>query len=338
MLLPYRVKNPPKRFPYATLTLIVLNVILYLCTTDGLSISEEMGKAWGFAWGKTPLYNMFTSMFLHGDPFHLFGNMLFLWIFGGPVEDRLGVGKYLAMYFLAGVSGAMLQVVLDFAVAGEGCYCIGASGAIMGVLGAYWYLFPWSTVCVFYFIWFGIRVWAGSFDLEAIWVILVYFAADLFKGIFFGSFGVDSSIAHFAHVGGVFGGLLFCYALRAKRDTEAMSRARASQADMKDISLLPLDALETMLEEDPTNPEVIRAFIPAAINMRKTEQIDEVMANAGPTLIDKDPDIVAYYLVMRLCDALVDGGALAPVAAAWLPNGLFLLGVGWSMLRRGRAP
>ena len=303
MLLPYRVKNPVKRFPIATCVLIGMNVLIYACTTDSLiSIRDEMLLGYGFAMGDTPVVSILTSMFLHADPFHLLGNMLFLWIFGPPVEDRLRNPRYLALYLAAGIAGALLHGGLEHVMGGgvspdfdaEDAYgitpLIGASGCIMGVLGAYWYLFPWSTVCVFY--WLGLFA-RGVFEVAALWVIGIYLLLDLAQGLLSGA---GAGVAYFAHVGGGAAGILLCLALRAKRDTGELSEAKAIQADAADLSQMPLHALQAISAEDPGNPRVIRAIIGAALRQHQGGAVAQAMVQAGPTLIDKDPALVAHYL------------------------------------------
>lgn len=295
LLLPYRVKNPTKHFPIATLSIIAINVVIFgLTCGDGLQIRESVLKSYAFALGTSPVLNFFTAAFLHADPIHLIGNMLFFWVFGPPVEDRLGVPRFLALYLVAGLCGDVLQAVLDLAMAGHAAPTIGASGCIMGVLGAYWYLFSWSTVCVFYWLgWF----WHGVWEVQALWIIGLYLLLDLGEGLLFGAMSISSGVANFAHVGGGVGGALLCLAMRAKRDTEAVSDAKAMHADMKDLSLVPLHALRTMLEEDPQNGEILRAMIAPAMRQHNDGAIDAAFAGAGTSLIDADPALVAYYLI-----------------------------------------
>ena len=91
--------------------------------------------------------SVFTSMFVHGGLAHLVGNLLFLWIFGDNVEDRLGHGRFLAFYFLCGVIAALAQLVLD---PDSTVPMVGASGAIAGVMGAYLVLYPRSRVLMLF--------------------------------------------------------------------------------------------------------------------------------------------------------------------------------------------
>lgn len=295
MLIPYRVKNPTKRFPIATVSLIAINVIVYLLTIgDYLQIREDVVNNYAFALGVSPLWRSITAMFLHGDPFHLLGNMLFFWVFGPPVEDRLGIPKFLALYFATGFAGDFLQAAIDMAVVGHVRPGIGASGCIMGVLGAYWYLFSWSTVCVFYWIyWF----WHGVWEVQALWIIGLYFLLDLGEGILFGTTKMSGGVANFAHVGGSFCGALLCFILRIKRDTEVVSEAKAIQAETKDLSLVPLYALQSMLEDDPRDPNLLRAIVAPAMREGNSAAVDKAFSLAGPELIEIDAGLVAYYLL-----------------------------------------
>lgn len=295
MLIPYRVKNPPKRFPYATLGLIVINVIVYMCTTESfMAISRPVADRYAYAFGVSPVLSFFTAAFLHADIFHILGNMLFLWVFGPSVEDRLGIPKYLALYFITGFVGAMCQGGLDMALHGRIMPVIGASGCIMGIIGAYWFLFTWSTVCVAYFFWIFVYIRYGVWEVKAIWIIGLYVLMDVWNGLS----GFGGGVANFAHVGGAIAGALLCLALRAKRDSEALSDARAIHADFKDLDNMPFHALQTMLEEDPHNLELLRAMFGPAVKLGQQAAIDRAMEAFGPQLVTQDPRLVAHYLTI----------------------------------------
>lgn len=298
MFFPYRVKNPPKRFPVVTLSLIALNVIVYSFTTEHyLWIREDVVNAYAFQLWKSPFINTFTSAFLHMDILHLLGNMWFLWVFGPAVEDRLGIPKFLLVYFATGVMGDVTQALLDVAFLGANQPVIGASACIFGVAGAYLYAFPWSTVCVFYFIWFIVRVWTGVWEVAALWVIGAYMALDLWDGLVSGATHASGGVASFAHVGAGVGGLLISLLLRVKRDTEALSEARAVHADTKDLDNMPFYALERMLEAEPDNLDVLRAIVGPAIRQRQSQVVVDAIARMSWPLIEKDPYVVYSYLM-----------------------------------------
>ncbi len=294
MLLPYKVKNPVKNLPIATLAMIAVNVIVYMATTNGLiEIRDDVVGSYAFTLGNSPFITIFTAFFLHADIFHIAGNMLFLWIFGPPVEDRLGIPKFLGIYFVTGIVGSLLQAAIDGMFSGVMHPIIGASGCIMGIIGAYWYIFPWSTVCVFYWIfWF----WHGVWEISAAWVIGIYMLMNLFDGLFAGTTG-NGGVANFAHIGGAVAGALICLAIHAKKDTAAMSDAKAIQAETKNLYNTPLYALQTMIAEDPGNPDVLRAMLAPSIKFNQQPALDEAMSKAGPVMINKDPRLVASYLL-----------------------------------------
>lgn len=156
-MLPIRDNVPSRRFPVATLGIIGLNVVFFLWELQmsprrlerafaELAIIParysipEIARA--FSPGEQIL-PFFSSMFLHGGWLHLIGNMWTLWIFGDNVEDRLGRGKYLVFYLASGVVAALLHIYTNL---GSQLPTIGASGAIAGVMGAYFRFYPHARV------------------------------------------------------------------------------------------------------------------------------------------------------------------------------------------------
>ncbi len=146
------------------------------------------------------VFTIFTSMFIHGGFMHLAGNMMFLWVFGDNIEDRLGHVKYLVFYLLAGVAATLSQWVID---TDSIVPLIGASGAISGVLGAYLMIYPYNKVkalIIFYLI--------TVVEMRAMWLLGAWFIWQLIQGSL--SFGLaDSvSVAFFAHIGGFVAGMV----------------------------------------------------------------------------------------------------------------------------------
>ena len=149
------------------------------------------------------LYPLVTSMFVHAGVFHIFGNMLFLFVFGHNVEDKFGHFGYLLFYLVAGIGGAMTQVYLSVLSGPPDLFIpsVGASAAISGVLGAYLLFFPRARVVslVVYFI----------LPIRAFWFILGWFFLQLlYLELIFSSAGVNSGVAYGAHVGGFIVGLV----------------------------------------------------------------------------------------------------------------------------------
>jgi membrane associated rhomboid family serine protease len=144
---------------------------------------------------------LLTSMFMHGGILHIAGNMLFLWVFGNNIEDRLGRVKFLLFYLLAGLIAVYTQALIDTSSTAP---TIGASGAIAGVLGAYALLFPRARVLTLIFIIFFVTlVEIPALILLAVWFILQFVPA---LGQVAVETGGGEGVAYFAHVGGfVFG-------------------------------------------------------------------------------------------------------------------------------------
>src|SRR5687767_8841055 len=143
-MIPLRDVIPSRTAPGVTITLITLNVLVFVFQATLTDRAEEM---FIYGSGVIPMHfsivTVFTAMFVHGGLAHLIGNMLFLWIFGDNVEDRMGHGRFLLFYLLCGVAAALAQTGTqpDSITA-----MVGASGAIAGVMGAYFVLYPHSRI------------------------------------------------------------------------------------------------------------------------------------------------------------------------------------------------
>ncbi len=143
-MIPLRDVIPSRTTPYITVTIIVLNTIAWFFE---LSMGERQLTEFLYFYGVVPAAfswpTLITSMFLHGSWSHVIGNMWYLWIFGDNVEDRLGHGRFIVFYLLCGMAAAIGQIVMD---PSSELPTIGASGAIAGVMGAYFVLYPQSRV------------------------------------------------------------------------------------------------------------------------------------------------------------------------------------------------
>jgi membrane associated rhomboid family serine protease len=210
-MLPLRDMNPTRRFPIMTYALILINVLVFLwelhfspeqldATLKRLAVVPATASAHPFA--LATILNIIRSMFFHGGWGHLLGNMLYLYLFGDNVEDRLGWLVYLVLYFGSGFAATWAQIGID---PSSTIVLVGASGAIAGVLGSYFIFFPRVRVK-------GI-VPLGIFGLWTEWpawiVIGLWFLVQLFNGVT--SLGVTTSnggVAFFAHIGGFVFGLL----------------------------------------------------------------------------------------------------------------------------------
>jgi membrane associated rhomboid family serine protease len=168
-----------------------------------VAIGEQNPQAVPIPINEAPWWEtLFTSMFMHGGFLHIAGNMLFLWVFGNNIEDRLGRVKFLLFYLLAGLIAVYTQALIDPASTAP---TIGASGAIAGVLGAYALLFPKARVLTLIFIIFFVTlVEIPALILLAIWFLLQFVPA---LGQVAVETGGGQGVAYFAHVGGFLFGL-----------------------------------------------------------------------------------------------------------------------------------
>ena len=148
--------------------------------------------------------SVFTSMFLHSNPAHLFGNMLFLWIYGHNVEDAMGNGRFLCFYLLCGIVAVLAQSLPD---PNSAYPIIGASGAISGVLGAYLMLFPRANILTLVLLPFFFT----TLRVSAMLLLLLWFAIQLL-----GDFAVHGAagVAYRAHIGGFLAGMLLVAAFK----------------------------------------------------------------------------------------------------------------------------
>ncbi|MEM1618928.1 MAG: rhomboid family intramembrane serine protease [Desulfurococcaceae archaeon] len=202
-------KIPGRHRPFLTITLIALNVAIYFYTSGGLLVRTL--DYYVVNYGFKPVYllydaslalkTIFTSMFIHADLFHLFFNMLFLWVFGSRVEKLLGHTKFLLLYVLSGIMAVVFHTSFaPFAGFGAlGISAVGASGAISGLLGIYLLLLPRTrlAMCMFFFL---IPL---CFSLPAYVFIVFWFAQQVIYG-----YVVLGGVAYFAHVGGFVMGLV----------------------------------------------------------------------------------------------------------------------------------
>jgi len=204
-MLPIQDINPTRRFPIVNYALIAINVIVFV-TQLGMSeqqlnqvyLTQSVVPALASRAPFSPetLTDILRSMFFHAGWAHLLGNMLYLWIFGDNVEDRLGSIMYVVFYLICGFAAGYAQVLIDPT---SQIPLVGASGAIAGVLGGYIVLFP--NVKVRGLIIFG--YFARLTEIPALIVLGFWFVLQLFSGVM--SLGPDTAqggTAFFAHIGG----------------------------------------------------------------------------------------------------------------------------------------
>ena len=200
-MIPLRDVIPSRTTPVVTMALIALNVLVFV---HELTLSTPALRHFYFTAGLVPATfswtAVITSMFVHGGWIHIGGNLLTLWIFGDNVEDRMGHGRFLAFYLAAGTLAALGQTWADPAAMTP---IIGASGAIAGVMGAYFLLLPRSRILVLIFLFIFVDV----VEVPAIFFLGFWFLMQIFGGV--GQIGgaTGGGVAFWAHVIGFITGL-----------------------------------------------------------------------------------------------------------------------------------
>ncbi|MEQ1757610.1 MAG: rhomboid family intramembrane serine protease [Vicinamibacterales bacterium] len=187
-----------------TITLIAVNTLAFLFELSLGEGVESFIRDWGVVPAQFSIVTLFTSMFLHGGILHVGGNMLYLWIFGDNVEDRLGHGRFVAFYLACGVAAALGQTW----VSPESTIpMVGASGAIAGVMGAYFVLYPRSRIVTLVPLFIFIQI----IEIPAIFFLGIWFLMQFLSGV--GSIaatadGAGGGVAFWAHTAGFVAGLI----------------------------------------------------------------------------------------------------------------------------------
>jgi len=210
-LIPYKDDNPTHRFSYVTIGIIISNILIFLLEI----ISPPGMEKTVYAYGAVPQYiltfekfqpihpalTVFTAMFMHGGVFHLGGNMLYLWIFGNNIEDKLGHLRFIIFYIFCGITAAYSHALID---SHSLTPMIGASGAISGILGAYLLLFPRAGVYTLIFLGFFVQI----VKIPALIVIGFWAIVQFINGLVSTGLVKQGGVAWFAHIGGFLTGLL----------------------------------------------------------------------------------------------------------------------------------
>lgn len=235
LVLPIGDENPNIRKPYVNYTLIVINILIF-ALFNFRSDYYDIVRQFGYIPTEAVSYTYLTSLFLHASWGHLLGNMLFLYITGDNVEDKLGHFGYLIFYLFCGAAacyahGAIASPEL------KNIPTIGASGAISAVLGAYVLFFPKNKIKFFYFILIIIFPKWGFFRLTSFWAIGLWFLMQLF----YHASSNMSPVAYGAHIGGFIWGAVICGLLVLTGVIEAHWHVRHGGFE---------DPLEEMLYED----------------------------------------------------------------------------------------
>ncbi len=228
-MIPLRDNAAPRRLAPINIMLIAANIAVFAyelslgariavfveryalvpaAVTRALSSNSNTHRALG---ALAPLMTTVTSMFIHGGFWHIAGNMLYLFIFGAAVEYRMGAARYLMFYLAAGIAAAVATVWI---APGSSVPVIGASGAIAGVLGAYFILYPRGRILTI----LPIFIFVQFIEIPAFIYLLFWFAVQLYAGLEEGSrAGAMGGVAWWAHVGGFMFGVALAPMLAMNR-------------------------------------------------------------------------------------------------------------------------
>ncbi|HXM10589.1 MAG TPA: rhomboid family intramembrane serine protease [Terriglobales bacterium] len=210
-MIPLRDDQPTFSTPFVNYFLIALNIVIFLWEWSLGTQNHRALNSFLFQFGVVPhhmlavlsgqssdpivagILPLFTSMFLHGSFLHVAGNMLFLWIFGDNVEDHLGHFNYLVFYLLSGVAAAITHILLNL---NSRLPTVGASGAIAGVMGAYFILYPRARVLTWFFVFV---LWLPAWLVLGYWFLLQFVAVPEIAA---------TGVAVWAHLGGFAAGVI----------------------------------------------------------------------------------------------------------------------------------
>ncbi|MBW1992430.1 MAG: rhomboid family intramembrane serine protease [Deltaproteobacteria bacterium] len=210
-MIPLRDSIPSSRPPVVNYTIIGLNVVIFLFEVSLGPHLQEFVAALGFIPARflvhlrqgdlaASLLPLFTSMFLHGGWFHLIANMWSLYIFGDNVEDTFGHGRFLVFYLTCGLLAAFAQLV---SAPSSRVPMVGASGAIAGVMGAYFSLFPWARVLTLVPVFFFVVIEIPAYVFLGLWFLFQFMSGTATIGT-----AQVGGVAFWAHVGGFVAGFL----------------------------------------------------------------------------------------------------------------------------------
>ena len=210
IIVPLRDDEARRTFPFALLGILLANVAVFACEIFGAEDIQAFVDTYGFVpahiCSGVALFTFITSLFLHGGPLHLAGNMFYFWMFADNVEDEMGHVRFFLFYLAAGAFGGLLHLLVyrDSTVP-----AIGSSGAIAGVMGAYFVFFPRAHIRTL--------IICNVFDVPAVFYLGVWILLQSIHGGLAMLLGTTSGIGWFAHIGGFAFGVVCALALKTIR-------------------------------------------------------------------------------------------------------------------------
>ncbi len=201
LIIPYEVDVPFDRRPVAN-WLLIASILLVFGLQFAAALDGTGGAMQEYVLNGFTLKGLFGHMWLHGGIIHVAGNLIFLWVFGNAVCQKMGNLLYLPVYLFVGLSAAIVHVLFG------GGPAVGASGAINGIIAVYLIFYPIHDISCFWFLWLFWFIRFGTFTISGFWMILLWLAFDVF-GLVRGGGGV----AYLAHLGGFVAGVAIGFLL-----------------------------------------------------------------------------------------------------------------------------
>jgi membrane associated rhomboid family serine protease len=347
LLIPIGDENPKERVPYVNWALLAINIVVFFLAGFPQP-SESVLANYALYPSHPSAWTMLTSMFLHANILHLLGNMVFLWIFGDNVEDKLGHVLYILFYLACGYSADLLHLVTSSAA---DIPTIGASGAISGVIGAYVVMFPQARVKLFIWVYFFVNV----FLVRSVWWIGFWFLEQIVFGVADLN-GRGGGVAYWAHIGGFVAGVVVAAFWKfvlfpAKFATEAGGVRQAAPERRTAAISYPDDDVQFMPETAETyavlrtGPEVSQGaarIIAAETDEAPGSVAQRIRATRGMLARNIDQAtasrIAAKLRAAGVATIVVPDTAdhrppipFTPPQLAWSADGLTVVGVGGSV-------
>ena len=291
-MLPYRAKNPPEHFPFCTIALFLAHLIVFGMTTREFDlIRPEVTQAFAVSQSTLSLGRLTSALFLHGSLLHLLLDLLGLWLFAASVEGRLRPWLFVPLYFGGGFASELLLLALNSAYP-----ILGSGGAVLALAGAYLYLFPYSTLCAFYF-WGPFNM--GTTEASARPLALLYTAFVVMYGLLYRGMHGVGHLTHLVGFGLGYGGM---FALGARRDSEDVSHVQAAVSDTRDYALLHFRDLETLMRRPARDMNLVMAYCEKAItlktDLRLRQCLAALQAYSRPLAERADPQQLAALVLL----------------------------------------
>ncbi len=287
-MIPVGTNLSRKNFPWVTVTLLLANwlIFLFFHETD-INIAFFIWRYFYSTPGDQYPWQLITSLFLHADFWHLFGNSIFLWVFGIFVEDKLGWKVYLYLYFLTGIASNLIHGTMVGIFMRENLFIpsLGASGAISGIMGIYLYRCHYSKIKLLISIWLPIRI-----QVPAVIILILWFLRDFMGGIDTIR-GIHHNVAFWAHVGGFAAGLGSCKYLRYEVEARKEKLEFVAETTLEQSVGYGegIKAAETLLQTDPDNPEMHLKLARAKSRLRASSEGKAHYEKSIKLLLEKDP-------------------------------------------------